>query len=186
MTPQHETWIALIRAIGPLTHKKMSMAQLRAGCVEAGFKDVRTILATGNVVFSSDLPESENHHILTTVIGAHDLQNEVFLRQPKDLRQVLLEDPFPEASIERPNHMLVLFMAMTPSPSHIAAVESFDEPERIKVHGREAYIDYRNGVAGSKLTPARLEKLLGRSGTARNWNTIEKLINETSSSPDNS
>lgn len=185
MTPQHGTWIALIRAIGPLTHKKMSMAQLRAGCVAAGFTDVRTILATGNVVFASDLPESENHQMLTSVIAAHDLHNDVFLRRPKDLRQVVSEDPFPEASIERPNHMLVLFMATSPSPAHIAAVEGFDGPERINVRGREAYIDYRDGVGKSKLTPVRLERLLGQPGTARNWNTIKKLINETSGSSGN-
>ena len=185
MKSQNGNWIALIRAIGPLTHKKMSMAQLRAGCVEAGFKGVRTVLATGNVVFSSDLLESEIRHTFASLIAAHDLQNEVFLRQPEDLKQVFLEDPFPEASIERPNHLLVLFMSTTPTPSQIATVESSDGPERVKVNGKEAYIDYKNGVARSKLAPARLEKLLGRSGTARNWNTIRKLINEASSLSDN-
>lgn len=181
MSTQHQHWIALVRAIGPLTHKKMSMAQLRAGCEEAGLKDVRTVLATGNALFSSELPETKINHILNAVILAHDLQNEVFLRQQRDLVQVLSENPFPESSAERPNQMLVLFMSEQPTSSEIAAVENVEGPEQIKVIGREAYIDYTNGVAGSKLTPSRLEKLLGRSGTARNWNTIEKLVDQASS-----
>lgn len=180
MVSQENTWIGLIRAIGPLTHKKMSMAQLRSRCTGAGFKDVRTVLATGNIIFTSDLPKSEIGRILAGVIAAHGLQNEVFLRQPQDLQQVLSADPFPDASADHPNHMLVLFMSTTPAPSQIATLEDFDGPERITVRGHEAYIDYREGVGKSKLTPARLEKLLGRSGTARNWNTIRKLIDQAS------
>ncbi len=180
MSSTEKTWIALVRAIGPLTHKKMSMAQLRKGCEGAGFKDVRTVLATGNVIFTSTLTEAEMGRSLAAIIDAHDLQNEVFLRKMRDLKSVLTKNPYPEASAERPNHMLVLFMSAMPTPSQIADTESFDGPERVKVIGREAYIDYKKGVAGSKLVPGRLEKLLGRSGTARNWNTIRKLVDEAS------
>ncbi len=77
--------------------------------------------------------------------------------------------------------MLVLFMSEQPTPSEIAAVESMEGPEQINVIGREAYVDYTDGAAGFKLMPNRLEKLLGRTGTARNWNTIEKLADRASS-----
>ena len=45
----------------------------------------------------------------------------------------------------------------------------------MQVHGREVFIDYLDSVGRSKLTPARLERLLGQPGTARNWNTLAKL-----------
>ncbi len=48
-------------------------------------------------------------------------------------------------------------------------------PERLRGSGREIYIDYREGVARSKLSPAFLERVLQQSGTARNWNTLAKL-----------
>lgn len=180
MNSQEKSWIGLIRAIGPLTHKKMSMAQLRMGCAEAGFKDVRTVLATGNIIFTTDLPRTEIGKRLADVIASHDLQNEAFLRRPNDLKRVLSEDPFPDAARDRPNHMLVFFMSTTPAASQIAALERLEGPERIMVRGNEAYIDYKEGVGQSKLTPVRLEKLLGRSGTARNWNTIRKLVERVS------
>lgn len=172
--PKH--WIALLRAIGPLTHKKMSMAQFRAGCEKAGLKDVRTVLATGNALFSSEFAEAKISQILKDVLNDHGLQNEVFLRRPNDLARVLAENPFPQTSVERPNHMLVLFMADQPTSSEINALESIEKVEPTRVIGRETFIDYKSGVARSKLTPGRLEKLLGRSGTARNWNTIKKLV----------
>ena len=181
MNTRPQDWIALLRAIGPLTHKKMSMVQFRTGCEEAGLKDVRTVLATGNALFSSALPEAVISHILSDVIRKHDLQNEVFLRQPSDLAQVLAENPFPEASVERPNHMLVFFMSEQPVSTEIAALENTEKAEQAKVIGREAYVDYKNGVAGSKLTSGRLETLLRRSGTARNWNTIRRLVDMASS-----
>ena len=178
MGTQYQHWIALVRAIGPLTHKKMPMSQLRAGCVEAGLKEVRTVLATGNVIFASELSESEIFRRLSKVVATFDLQNDVFLRRAQELKEVLAENPFPEASTERPNHMLVLFMSKQPTKSEIMAAHSFGGPERVRVIGKEAYIDYINGVARSKLTPGRLERLLGRSGTARNWNTIGKLVDQ--------
>ncbi len=176
MAAQKETWIGLVRAIGGATHRKMSMAQLRSACADVGFEDVRTVLATGNVIFSSDRAVSEIGKALDGVIAGHDLNNEVFMRRHEELRAVLAEDPFPEASAERPGRMLVLFMKRAASVEETAAIGRYDGPERITLIGREAYIDYCAGVAVSKLTPMRLEKLLGQSGTARNWNTVQKLV----------
>lgn len=104
----------------------------------------------------------------------------MFLRNPAELGAVLAANPFPMAAEMRPNHMLVLFMDSVPEANSIATLATYDGPEKTKCIGKEVYIDYVNGVAGSKLTPARLEKALGHSGTARNWNTVRKLVEMTS------
>ncbi len=173
-------WIALIRAIGPGTHKSMSMAQLANACSDAGLQNVRTVLATGNVLFSSARLESELLEVLTAVIAKHGLHNEVILRQPRQLQAVLEADPFPEASAERPSQMLVLFLPRAPSNAEVASIESHRGPERLVVKGSDVFIDYLDGVGRSKLTSAKLERLLGQAGTARNWNTIRKLVETTS------
>jgi uncharacterized protein (DUF1697 family) len=49
-------------------------------------------------------------------------------------------------------------------------------PEELRLDGRELYIHYPDGIGKSKLTPALLERTLKVSGTARNWNTILKLL----------
>lgn len=170
------SWIALIRGIGPATHKKMSMQQLRDACSAAGLEDVRTILATGNLLFSSSKPSRELKEQLAAVIAAHDLRNEVFLRKPDELEAVLRKRPFPDAASARPNHLLVLFLERRTGPKEIAALRGRAGPERIEANGREVFIDYAEGVGGSKLTPAVIERQLGQPGTARNWNTLRKLL----------
>lgn len=173
-------WIALIRAIGPETHKRMSMKQLARACSDAGLENVRTVLATGNIVFSSLRTEADILGILSAVIAKHGLGNEVILRQPKQLQAVLDANPFPVASAERPNHMLVLFLAGAPSDANVASIKDRRGPENILAKGHEVFVDYVDGVGRSKISSAWLEKRLGQSGTARNWNTIRKLVDMTS------
>ena len=151
------------------------MQQLRTGCEALGFSDVRTLLATGNVLFRSDRDEAAISDALRRVIAAHGLSNAVFLRRPTDLDATLAADPFPDAARARPDHLLVFFMVAPADASQVAAARARPGPERVTVVGREAFIDYAEGVGRSKLTAAKLERLLGRPGTARNWNTVRKL-----------
>ena len=48
--------------------------------------------------------------------------------------------------------------------------------EKIRGDGSHAYITYPDGAGNSKLTPAVIERHLGCAGTARNWNTVGKLV----------
>ena len=176
MVGKPDCWIGLIRAIGGGTHTRMSMTRLREACEGCGFQDVRTVLATGNVVFRSPLPEAKIHRRLAKIIAAHGLDNDVFLRSPADLRQVLEADPFPDAATDRPGSLLVMFMQPPPDAAAEALPNGYERPERLRLIGRDAYIDYADTIGQSRLTPTRLEWHFGQPGTARNWNTIHKLL----------
>ena len=176
MTEVSETWFALIRAIGPATHKKMSMADLRAACTSVGLESVRTLLATGNVLFKSGKKESEIKVLLDGVMKTHELDNDVFLRRPRELKSVLARNPFPAQAKQRPNHLLVLFMENDIAEATAEILADWPGPESIHISGREVYIDYIDGIARSKLTPAVIERRFDQPGTARNWNTVGKLI----------
>lgn len=166
-----DTWIALIRGIGPVTHGKMSMADLRKAAERAGFGDVRTLLATGNLLFTSDLDEAALSARLVDILAGFDLANDVILRRPDEFAETLAANPFAGAASDRPNHLLVHFLP-GPAPQRV----EWDGPERIATFERAAFLDYANGVGSSKLSPARLERLMGQTGTARNWNTCDKLL----------
>lgn len=175
MAKTDQDWVGLLRAIGPATHAKMSMADLRAACETAGLTAVRTLLASGNLIFRSARPATDLVATLQRVLQSFGLDNRVFLRSTDDLRQVLALNPMPRAAAARPNHLLVLFLDRAPGPDAARALLAHGGPEPVQVHGREVFIDYLDGVARSRLTPARLERLLGQPGTARNWNTVGKL-----------
>ncbi len=169
-------WIALLRAIGPKTHMKMSMAQFRTACAEAGLDGVRTILATGNAIIPTALPEADLRVTLESVVARHGLSNAVFLRQPQELAHVLRENPFSGAADQRPNHMLILFLNQPAEATVTSLTARYSGPERVAVSGRHVFIDYADGVGRSKLTGPVLDRWLGQPGTARNWNTIGKLV----------
>jgi len=152
------------------------MQQLREGCKRNGFENVRTVLATGNVVFSFGAGIEDVSKRLTDILVCHGLGNKIFLRRPGDLEDVVARNPFADAAEARPNHLLVLFLETEPSPEQIATLLAHRGPERTAVVGREVFIDYVEGVGRSKLTPAVLERALRQPGTARNWNTVAKLI----------
>ncbi len=151
------------------------MQHLREATAAAGLENARTLLATGNLLFRSAENKEALHKILAAIITDHGLTNAVILRHPEDLTAILNKNPFPEAARTRPNHMLVQFLETPLSKDAIAALAEHPGPERILAEGREVYIDYKEGVGRSKLTPALLERHIGQPGTARNWNTISKL-----------
>jgi uncharacterized protein (DUF1697 family) len=71
---------------------------------------------------------------------------------------------------------MVSFLEASALPGAAAALAAYRGPERLHLAGEHLYIDYGQGVARSKLTPAFLDKTLGVRGTARNWNTANKLL----------
>ena len=172
-------WVGLIRGIGPSTHKKMKMAQLREACAAAGFDDVRTLIATGNLIFTTTLPEDEIAEVLRGILDGFGLDNPVFLRRPADIESVYARNPWPELEDLRPNHLLVMFMDDAPAAEAIATLAEWPGPERMVVSGREVFVDYAEGVGDSKLTYAVIERRLEQLGTARNWNTVNRVLDAT-------
>jgi len=169
-------FIALLRAIGPATHAKMSMADLRDGYIAAGLKNVATYIQTGNVIFETRKSAAAAQNAVATVVRGFGLANDVVLRTPGELAAVVAANPFPKAAADHPSHLVVCFMAATPPAEALHALEQHRGPERIKRVGRDLCIDYPTGVTGAKLTPGVIERRLATVGTARNWNTVRKLL----------
>lgn len=176
MTPPDDRWIGLIRGIGPTTHAVMSMADLRTACARAGLADVRTLLSTGNVLFRSQAAESELIALLADILAHFGLDNPVVVRQPAQIAAVIADNPWPEVAAQRPHHLLVQFLGHPVDPTAAQNLADWAGAERAHAHGRAIYVDYVDGVGTSALTPARLERLAGVTGTARNWNTTTKLL----------
>jgi len=169
-------FIALVRAIGPATHARMSMQALRDGCEAAGLKRVTTFIATGNVIFESRRSAAAVQAIVEGVLCSFGLTNDVVLRKPGELAAVIAADPFPDAAAARPSALAVCFLAATPDGNALAQLLRHPGPERVAHIGRDLCIDYAAGISSSKLTPGVVERRLRVVATARNWNTAHKLL----------
>lgn len=168
------TWVALVRGVGPVSHKKMSMADLRSAASDAGLSEPRTLLATGNLIFESDGNEAGLRATLETAIAEFGLSLPVLLRPASDLPAIRDANPFPDAARDRPSKLLVAFLDRSPS-----GLPPPPGGERLAQTGREVYVDYPDGAGASKLAPGILDRKLGVVGTTRNWNTLLKLIRAT-------
>ena len=164
-------YVALIRAIGPVTHAKMKMGALRDACVAAGLDDVSTVGNTGNVIFRSWHTLAEVRKIVQGAVDSFGLgpPNEVFVLTPKDMAAVVEDNPFPEVALERPHELGVCSFHKAPD---WAPVIDWAGPELVKTVGAHLIVAYPAKLSGSKL---KVEKALGARMTQRNWTVFAAL-----------
>lgn len=169
-------WIALVRAVLPATHKKMSMQDLRESCEKAGLENVTTHAASGNLLFSSSSTKAQLLKLLSEIIASYDLDNSVILRTPAQLKSAVSSIPFADAAKSHPSHVLVYFYNKKLNVNAVDELSARGGPERLQALGSELYVDYKDGIGESKLTSKVIERHVDQPGTARNWNAINKLI----------
>lgn len=171
-------FVALLRAINLGSHNKVAMADLRACFETAGMRDVTTIVLSGNVAFSTDATSTAKLEATLEAAAARHLgiQTPFLVRSAKEWQAIITANPFPEAAKEDPGHLLMMALRQAPDRAAVAALQAaIKGREQVHAVGREAYFVYPDGVGTSKLTIAVIEKKLGTTGTARNWNTVLKL-----------
>ncbi len=173
-------WAALLRGIN--AGVKLPMADFRAFLADQGMADVKTLLASGNAVFSADEHdgaelEARFHRAMKDKFG---IDTGWFLRSHAELQAIVAANPFPDAAETHPNHLQVHFSREPVDATLIAKVATiYDGPERLKAHGRELYVDYPDDIGHSKLPQAMAKAKLAVGATGRNWNTVMKLVEMT-------
>ncbi len=171
------THVALLRGINVGGHKMVAMSDLRE-CVSAlGFEDPCTLLQSGNLVFRSPKLTGEAlERALAAGVGKRlGMEIDFFVRSAKDWQALVAANPFVREATEDPGHLIVHFLRARPAPKTLAALQAAIAGREVaKAAGPQAYIVYPDGMGRSRLTPAILDKHLGR-GTARNWNTVLKV-----------
>jgi uncharacterized protein (DUF1697 family) len=160
---------ALLRGVN-LGKRKVIMSELREVCAAAGFTDVRTLLASGNLIVNAKLTGAKLEAKLEKVIlDGLGLKTDVFVRDADQLDAIIAANPFKAFTKVNSTFMVVNFMRRAASKAEMEAMAKTSLTcEEIK-QGRDClYIKFPNGQGPSKL---KLPKL----GTARNWNTVLKL-----------
>lgn len=176
------TWVALLRGINVGGRNTVPMAALRRVCEEAGCGDVRTVIQSGNVVFTSDDRDRAQlrQRLEEAVATAFDVPSTVVLLKAAELGALVRAHPFGDDGA----HTFVTFLAEKPKPDAVRALADRDvAPDRVEVRGSDVFLHLPNGVTGARLSGTLVERLLGVPGTARNWRTVTKLV-ELACSPD--
>jgi uncharacterized protein (DUF1697 family) len=158
--------VALLRAINVGGHGKLPMAELLQHFASAGFKDAKTLLQSGNVVFAA---RSKSNASLERALEAK-VGTDVIIRTAEEWSEIVAANPFRAEAKNDPARLHVMFLKNEPDAGF-----DWPGPERMKRIGQQLYIVYPNGAGTSKLTGALIERKLGTRGTARNWNTVMKI-----------
>lgn len=166
-------WVALLRAVNLGARNKVPMAELRELLSGAGYGDVRTYIASGNVLLDGPRKRSTVAGELERLIAdAFQVKTTAVMRTPKELARVVAGHPF-GADTSRSH---VVFLAERPDSRATQQLGVADHtPDRALLVGADVYLRYPAGVQGSRLSAARLERLLGTPGTHRNWRTVAAL-----------
>jgi uncharacterized protein (DUF1697 family) len=176
--------VALLRGINVGRAKRVAMADLRALVEGLGYRDVRTLLNSGNVVFTAPraAPRDAAARIekaLATGLGVSSL---VTALTAAELAAAVAECPLLEVA-DDPSRLLVAFLR---GPSDRSKVEPLVKqgwaPEALAVGTRVAYLWCPEGVLASRLAET-VGRALGDAVTTRNWATVRKLLALAQGSP---
>jgi uncharacterized protein (DUF1697 family) len=167
--------VALLRGINLGSKRRIAMADLRALFEELGYEDVRTVLASGNVVFTG--PKAKARERLEAGLADRfGFDVDVILRTMEELRDVVAADPF-GAEVTNPTRYFVVFLDSAPKAAALSALAEQDfAPDKLAADGRELFAWCPDGMQGSRLMKALGKPGLAGTATVRNWSTVNKLL----------
>ncbi|MFI5955189.1 DUF1697 domain-containing protein [Cryptosporangium sp. NPDC051539] len=172
-------YLALLRGINVSRNQRIAMADLRALLSGLGHDDVSTYLQSGNALFRSSTkkPDVLAAQIEAAIRKEFELTVRVLVREAADLHRVVETNPLADIATD-PSKLLVTFLSAPPDKTGLDAIDPGTyAPEVMAVGEREIYVWYPDGVRTAKLSPPFFEKRqAGVVATARNWNTLTKLV----------
>jgi uncharacterized protein (DUF1697 family) len=160
-------FIVLLRAVNVGGTGKLPMSELKRLCEKAGFQNVRTYIASGNVLAEGDGSETQAKAALEAELKAFAGKPVgVIVRTAAEMAQVVALNPFPDRAA---NQTVAIFLDHAPPPEALKDIGG-QANEDVRLGAREIYVHYPDGIGRSKLRIAAAS-----DGTARNMNTVAKL-----------
>ena len=171
-----ETYVALLRGINVGGHKKMPMAILRELLTKIGFSSVQTYIQSGNIVFQSSEKNTKIiEEIIHKAIKSHfQFEVPVLVKTKKELQLVFNDCPFIQVK-KKQSYFIMLQEA--PSIELVAlALKKKYENEEFKIIKNCLYFYSEAGYGKSKFNANYFERILKTPATARNYKTMNKLL----------
>lgn len=170
MAARSTRFVALFRGINVGKAKRIAMADLRAVFDELGFTEVKTLLNSGNVVFThAGARRGIDQRIEAAVEKELGVASRTLVLSAKDVATLVEESPFEE--VADPSRLLVATFA---GKAGVKQVESLGGDPNFGLGSRAAYLWCPDGVLKSSL-PKELDRLTKKEYTARNWRTLLRI-----------
>jgi uncharacterized protein (DUF1697 family) len=177
---RQSSYAAFLRGINNLGQKPVKMDALKKAFESLGFKNVRTILASGNVIFYS--PNASPRELGLSIEGrlkkklGHEIV--VLVRTIAELQRLAERNPFKEIKMTPQTRRYVTFLSEKPRGGLKIPYRSPDKSLRL-LHASESAVFSVVTLSPSTGTTdlmGFLQKQFGRKITTRNWNTISRIL----------
>ncbi len=173
--------VALLRSVN-VGGNRMKMDWLRALAVSMGCENVRTIVATGNIVMSPPTNLHATGRALEQALAQNFGRIDVVMRTHEELCDAVTRNPWAAAvnagELEgRAVH--TMFLAQAATQAVVDALPQHETDDEIAVSRAEAYLKLAGSAADTRYTGSWFERHLGITGTMRNHNTVLKVVAAT-------
>ena len=170
-------YAALLRGIGP-GDPRMTNDRLRSVFESLGFDNVRSLISSGNIIFSSAAPPSESK-VENAIERQLGFFRPVIIRSQGQLRHLLDLKPFGDTDHSPKNYTLVTFLK-DPQPNLPFDIPLENPNGFFKIIGYDkntrALFSVTNHTAvKTPVVMTWLEKQLGKDITSRTWKTVERI-----------
>ena len=166
------SYVAFLRGVSPMNAK---MAELRTAFEAAGFGDVKTVLSSGNVVFSarsrSEVAlQRKAEAAMTRQLGRTFL---TIVRPIDGLRELIASDPYRSFRLKPGTRRVVTFLRDPPAAPPSLPIE-LEDARILALRGREAFTVYLPGPRGPDFMTL-IERAFGKEVTTRTWESVHKV-----------
>jgi len=166
-------YVAFLRGVSPMNAK---MPELKRCFEAAGFSEVKTVLGSGNVVFST--PAASETALAKRAEAAMQKQLghsfSVIVRSVDALRKMLDADPFRSFRLAADAKRVVTFLKQAPK-AKLATPLAVESARILAVTGSEAFTAYVPTPRGPVFMTL-IEKTFGKDVTTRTWDTVKKVV----------
>jgi uncharacterized protein (DUF1697 family) len=172
-----QTYVALLYSIILGEGRRVVMSHLKAMAEGLGLMNVRTLVATGNLVFEGEKTsitalEKRLEAAFETTFGRHVV---IIVRSAGDWQILASSNPFPTESVEAGDQVAVRVMRKPVAEDALAGLQAYAaEDEKVLLVGGDIWLVFSRERPSSRLLAAANHKRMG-IGTSRNWNTVRKL-----------
>jgi uncharacterized protein (DUF1697 family) len=172
-------YIALLRGINVGGQRIIKMTDLKDTLEANGFKNVKTYIQSGNVIFDYEPTDTKKlaNQIEMKISQAYGFSVKTITRTQSEFESIINNNPF----INEPNidvdKLHVTFLLEIPRPNLASILDiKKEETEKFLIVSREIYLYLPHGYGNTKLNNSMFEKKLNTNATTRNWKTVNKLL----------
>lgn len=162
------SFVALLRGINLGAKNKVDMKSLKALFEEMGYENIRTYIQTGNVIFDNAMYDVQQ--IEDTLRETYAFDIPVVVRSKEELEEIQQHPIFLKEQV------YVMFLEKEISDEQQALLDSLVDDEFVVWNLRNVIINLSKSYHQTKFTNNFFEKKLGMVSTARNQNTVNKIV----------